>query len=423
MKMLAALIALLAVAAGPSSIAPPGAGVRLRIIGRANANVTVAAERLFVAVAWGASTESGATDVYAAVSRDGGRTFRTPVRVNQVPGDARLSGEQPAHVSLVPRAGTEPSIVVVWTSKGANGTRLLTARSEDGGASFRSASSVPGGDAAGNRGWEATAVDREGRVFALWLDHRELAPTTSAPEPMPHDHSSEHAAAGRTDGAIRAQASKLFVASLDGAVPAHAIAGGVCYCCKTALAVGADGSVYAAWRHVYPGDIRDIAFAVSRDGGRRFTEPARVSEDRWAINGCPEDGPALAVDARNRVHVVWPTVDGDSSPSLYYAVSPTGAVFTPRQRLPIDGTAKHLRIAIAADGSPIVVWDESAGAETRVVEARGVSDSSGAMHFVRAVLSDGQRAVYPAVARTSDGIVAAWMSGAGHDAVIRIVRR
>jgi len=34
---------------------------------------------------------------------------------------------------------------------------------------------------------------------------------------------------------------------------------------------------FAAWRHVYPGNIRDIAFTVSRDGGRtlrnRFASP------------------------------------------------------------------------------------------------------------------------------------------------------
>ena len=50
--------------------------------------------------------------------------------------------------------------------------------------------------------------------------------------------------------------------------PRWALTGGVCYCCKTALAVGADGAIYAAWRHVYPGNMRDIAFTLSRDGGQ-----------------------------------------------------------------------------------------------------------------------------------------------------------
>ena len=72
--------------------------------------------------------------------------------------------------------------------------------------------------------------------------------------------------------------------------------------CKTALQAGADGSLYAAWRHVYPGNLRDMAFTMSKDGGRSFTS-VRVSEDGWAINGCPDDGPAIALDRRG--DVLW----------------------------------------------------------------------------------------------------------------------
>ena len=66
--------------------------------------------------------------------------------------------------------------------------------------------------------------------------------------------------------------------------------------------------MFAAWRHVYPGNIRDIAFTASRDGGRTFAAPLRVSEDKWVLEGCPDDGPAMAVDANNRIHIVWPTL-------------------------------------------------------------------------------------------------------------------
>src|ERR1700710_3157521 len=88
---------------------------------------------------------------------------------------------------------------------------------------------------------------------------------------------------------------------------------GVCYCCKTSLVTGDDGSLYAAWRHVYPGNIRDIAFTVSRDSGRTFADPVRVSDDRWVLDGCPENGPAMAIDGRNRVHIVWPTLVSGST--------------------------------------------------------------------------------------------------------------
>ena len=75
--------------------------------------------------------------------------------------------------------------------------------------------------------------------------------------------------------------SQLYVASLDGSVAPKGVTGGVCYCCKTAIAAGPANSLYLAWRHVYPGNMRDIAFTVSRDGGKSFAPPVRVSEDKW----------------------------------------------------------------------------------------------------------------------------------------------
>ena len=237
---------------------------------------------------------------------------------------------------------------------------------EDG--RFRAAVLVPGTDAPGNRGWEAIAVQPGGRVDAVWLDHRELAhdPAMAASH---HDHKS----ADKPDGVAMAQKSKLFFGSLDGAAPPRAVTGGVCYCCKTAL-VSAGDAVYAAWRHVYPGNLRDMAFTMSRDGGRTFAPPVRVSEDKWALEGCPDDGPAMAVDAQSRIHIVWPTLITEAtaetaetaeknktslrsqrSPrldvaepniALFYAMSTDGKQFTARERIPTEGMPHHPRIAV-----------------------------------------------------------------------------
>jgi hypothetical protein len=75
---------------------------------RANAYASLAAAGPFAAMAWGASSKDGATDICVAVSRDGGRAFATPTRVA---GDAKLTGEQPPRVALVPRAGRTPSML------------------------------------------------------------------------------------------------------------------------------------------------------------------------------------------------------------------------------------------------------------------------------------------------------------------------
>jgi hypothetical protein len=402
-------------------------GTLLAIPGRTNANASVAARGDVVAVVWGAATPDGATDIEAAVSRDGGRAFTSPVRVSPVSGGVRVSGEQPPHVALAGLPDGRLAVVVVWTARAAEGTRLLTARSEDGGRSFGLPSVVPGSDAGGNRGWEAIAADPDGRVAAIWLDHRELARASSAGTPMHHDGEDHAGHMARPDGAIAAQSSKLYFGRVDGIALPVVVTGGVCYCCKTGLAVGGAGQVYAVWRHVYPGNLRDIAFAASVDGGRTFAAPVRVSEDQWAIDGCPENGPAIAVALGGRIHVAWPTMaDGavaaPSTPALFYAWSDDGQRFTPRQRLPTEGTPGHVQTALDAAGRLLVVWDELAAGRRRVVLATHRPGGEGAGGFSRTVISSDAGGAYPVVASGAAGAVAAWTEGGPDQSAIRVAR-
>src|SRR5207237_927408 len=131
------------------------------------------------------------------------------------------------------------------------------------------------------------------------------------------------------------QQSALYYAraTAGGIDPERRITTGVCYCCKTAVAIGRDGSVAIAWRQVYPGNVRDIAFTRSADG-RAFAPPIRVSVDQWQLDGCPDDGPALAIGADGRTHIAWPTLvaerSGGAAIALFYARSSDGRRFTPR---------------------------------------------------------------------------------------------
>lgn len=396
-------------AASAADALPSRHAITLAVPGRANATPSIAADGKTVVVVWGAWLPRGTTDVFAAVSRDGARTFAAPVQVNDVDGDARLNGEQPPRIAM-----RGQSITIVWTTKGAAGTRLVGARSSDGGRSFSKASTVPGGEASGNRGWQSAAVDPSGRVFTVWLDHRDLADDAA----MSGSHRGH--SGGTPDGFALAQKSRLFVASLDGAVPPHAITAGVCYCCKTALA--ADGAaLYAAWRHVYPANMRDIAFAMSLDGGRSFTAPLRVSEDKWRLEGCPDDGPAVVVDRSHRVHVVWPTLvneRGADTIALFHASSPDGRSFSARERIPTAGMPHHPQLAVGSDGSIAAAWDELADGTRRA--AVGLRPAS-APAFTRQVVADA--ALYPVVAFAGDQPVLAWTSGKGEASVINVATR
>jgi hypothetical protein len=421
----AGVVLLAWIVAGGSVDTRSGAAIEIGVTGRANANASIASSGSFVGVVWAARTKDGVTDVYVATSRDGGRAFKAPVRVNHVPGDASVSGEQPPRIVLSPRGSTNPAIVVLWTAKSASGTRLVSARSSDGGKSFGQAESVPGSDASGNRGWESAAVTPNGDVVAVWLDHREVPARTTGATTGAHQHGATNQRPA-ADGVARAQLSQIFFARLNEPASTRAIAPGVCYCCKTSVATGANGTVVAAWRHVYTGNTRDIALAKSSDGGRTFASPVRVSEDNWVLDGCPENGPAVAIDQTSAIHVVWPTLvrgsaGAEETLALFYASSKDGHRFTKRQQIPTEGVARHPQIAVGPGGTITIAWDEQLKGARRIVVARGTSDDKNYVRFARQSVSD-EPGTYPAIVSLADAAVVAWTSGSTGETVLHVER-
>jgi hypothetical protein len=424
------------------------ATVMLRVPDRANATPWIAASGNFVAVAWGASAAAKMADVYVAVSRDGGQTFGAPVQVNTVAGEGRLGGELPPRVSLARRSGgADPEIVVLWNARGPV-TSIKLSKSRDGGKTFDAPIALSSADAVGDRGWPSLTVDGRGTPHAIWVDHRGLATTRrEGATHTTHKHGSGVAGSNDRvthDGVAMAQKSGLYYASsgASGAAVERKLTPGTCYCCKTALVTGRDDALYAAWRHVYPGNLRDIAFSVSRDRGRTFSEPVRISEDGWEIHGCPDDGPAMTVDRRGVVHVIWPTVIGGGTAepqgALFYASTSDGRTFTPRVRIPTLGSPKPAHPQIIADdrGRIVVAWDEVIDGQ-RIAAARELhlASAGGAITFgdpLRLTTSPlgastgattagtGDASTYPVLASTSRGLLAVWTNGAPTASVIAV---
>lgn len=429
-SILIASLAALGLSAAPSSSTDL---VTLKIDGRTNATPWVATAGSYVAVTWGATAE-GKTDVFVAVSRDRGRTFGKPVQVNTVAGEARLGGELPPRVAIVARQKGDAEVAVLWTTRVQTGetrvTEIKTARSRDGGRTFDAPIALQSSGAVGDRGWPALALDDRGTAHAVWLDHRGLAAAK-------HEHKAGHAGheghAAAADLVAMAHSSGLYYATVADKSPAaeREVTTGVCYCCKTAIATGADGAVFAAWRHVYRGNLRDIAMSTSRDGGQTFSAARRVSEDHWEIQGCPDDGPAMAVDASGTVHLVWPTVVGSAETpegALFYATTKDGRTFTPRVRIPTLGSPKpmHPQIAIDGTGRVAVAWDEILDGG-RVAVARELRPGGGTAAADRPAtfgepvrLASTGAAMYPVLAGSADGFVSVWTSGTGDASVIAV---
>ena len=281
---MALLAAVVLAAIGETGVDGQSAATTLGVPGRTNAHVSLAAEGEFVVAAWAASLPSGVTDVFVAVSRDAGLTFGTPTRVNSEIGDARINGEQPPRVAV--RDGGLVAAIPASRSSGLRRVRrarrycwvdppILASRSR-GPRLFREPMRL------------ATAAGRPSRRIEGG-PARHVARPSRAGRGRHRQTGGRHAQSrghGTVNGPLPRRRTRPMVSpwprnrsstsacllKLTTATAPRPITGGVCYCCKTALAVGRPGSVFAAWRHVYPGNLRDIAFSMSRDGGRTYSD-------------------------------------------------------------------------------------------------------------------------------------------------------
>lgn len=81
-----------------------------------------------------------------------------------------------------------------------------------------------------------------------------------------------------------------------------------------------DGKLVVAWRNVFPGQTRDMASAVSDDGGKSWTAPRRIAVDNWHILGCVETFPRLAVIGK-RIFAAWYSKGTGKNPGIRFSSS------------------------------------------------------------------------------------------------------
>jgi hypothetical protein len=401
--------------------APPGGQVsRLSVEGTTGSGVSLAAAGQHLVATWAATSESR-TNIYAAVSRDGGARFGPPVRVNDVDGDARVSGEQAPRVAI-----WKDMVVITWSSRFTGESRVRMAQSNDGGETFMPATTIHSENVTGARGWTSLAIAPDGAAHVAWLDGRN-AESAAPKAPASGGASGAHAM-------HKSMRQDIFQAVIrpDGTQSEAQVATNVCFCCKTAVAIGPDGTTYVVWRHIYPTNFRDMAVARSTDDGKTFSEPVRVSEDHWQIDGCPEDGPSMVVTGDGLLHIAWPTIVDvkTARKAIFYSFSSDGGrSFAPRIRLdeetPTNRGTAHPQLA-RVGSSLVVAWDESNGAERRVKLrdlSSGSDDRSWAPKAGRLLtVSDNDPATYPAVAATADAMLVVWTANTPAGSEIRVRR-
>ena len=335
-------------------------------------------------VAW-VNHDAKQADVMLARFNPEGQTQGSAVRVNREPGLATAwRGDQPS-LAVAP----DGTVYVLWTArveaKDKHGTDVYLSVSKDRGQSFASEVKINDDKEPNAHGMHSLAVAPDGRVYAAWLDERnvhEPQPSTKA-EGHHMESNREVYLSYSTDG------GRTFSANRKVAMEA-------CPCCKTSLAVAADGTLYAGWRQVLPGSFRHIAVASSTDGGTTFSKPVIVSDDHWVLQGCPVSGPSLWVERTSgTLKVVWYAAGEGNAPGVYFAQSSDkGRSFSPRQLLSqetVRGTP-----ALAEN---LALWQTADRVETKVRELGSTGSA----------LSVASNAELPAAASANDILLVAYI--------------
>ena len=150
----------------------------LAVPGASNSTPSLTALGRTVAAIWTATKEES-TNLYLAISNDGGATFSPPRRVNDIDGDAGATNEQPPRVVFSGSSAARTLTVY--------GQSEIRDRSKRAATSFacrappmaagrllqRSLRTTP--EFFGARGWESLDRWSDGACHAVWLDGRDAA--------------------------------------------------------------------------------------------------------------------------------------------------------------------------------------------------------------------------------------------------------
>jgi hypothetical protein len=185
----------------------------------------------------------------------------------------------------------------------------------------------------------------------------------------------------------------------------------VCECCQTAAAMTSDG-VLTAFRDLTPESVRDIG--VSRLEGGKWTPTTIVAADKWQIDFCPVNGPALSARGRD-VAIAWFTVKNDLGQAYAAFSSDAGRTWTAPQRLDDAGSLGRVDIEMLDDGTAVASWVEYAEGKTDLRLRR--IDRSGARSAAQPIVavSGGRASGFPRMARQGDDLIFAWSESAEND--------
>ena len=283
------------------------------------------------------------------------------------------------------------SLFAHWLVKSAEGTYdydVTMARSVDGGATW-SEPFLPHRDGVAAEHGFVSLLPRlgQGAVSAFWLDGREM---------------------GKEQGVRGSMTLRYVEVSGAGKLEHPALLDPrVCECCQTSAAMTSNGPI-VVYRDRSDDEVRDIYCVRHVDG--LWTAPRAVHKDGWEIQGCPVNGPAVAVWAEQVVVAWFTAVNGRAQVNVAFSRD-GGATFG--EPTLVDGRNPSGRVDVALDknGDAHVCWLAS-GSEGATIRCCRVRADAGVDEPIDVAVTTAARGSgFPQMVRVRNRLWFAWTDG------------
>jgi hypothetical protein len=191
----------------------------------------------------------------------------------------------------------------------------------------------------------------------------------------------------------------------------------VCDCCQTSAAMTAKGPL-VVYRDRSSNEIRDISMVRYSSG--EWTKPRTIHDDKWQINGCPVNGPA--VSARDdQVAVAWFTAKEDT-PTVQLALSSdSGDSFSEPIVVASPETNGRVGAAILNAGAVAVSWIDITEVQAKIMLSL-FSPQGRLLHTsVVAKTSASRRSGFPIIESVGDSVFVTW-TDVGETPQVKVAR-
>jgi len=323
-------------------------------------------------LSWIKQVDTETAVVCYAVSTDEGKTFGKAI---EIPGSNRVY----PHGENMPKILFKPSgeIIAAWGAANPDlrnkySGLVYYSQSFDKGKSWTKPRSLTTDTASFDQRYFDMDLLPNGEAGITWLDNRKT---------------------------WKKEGSGLYYAvtkGRDGFLNEKLIGGPCCQCCRTDLFIDKAKNIHVLYRAILNDSIRDMVHIVSTNNGNSFTAPERISQDNWAVSGCPHTGPAMT-ENKEGLHFTWFT--GGNGPGIYFNSSNNnGRTFTARDS--VSGkAAKHCQITTLPNDNILIVWNESFVNGSNVNNRIGLEerDATGRRTKKEYITPDNSNASFPVV--------------------------